>query len=86
MFGVTVSGNTIACNAAQLVFAVGAERSFSVVVSSTKFSLPARPIRPYADVASHDASISDHLGFMHHGNLAALCLNVRASGLTFPVG
>jgi catechol 2,3-dioxygenase-like lactoylglutathione lyase family enzyme len=46
---------------------------------------PARPIRPYADFSSHNAWGADHFGFIYQGDLTALCTELRAKGVAFPV-
>jgi catechol 2,3-dioxygenase-like lactoylglutathione lyase family enzyme len=45
----------------------------------------ARPIKPFADFSSHDGWGTDHFGFLYQGDLAALCDELRAKGVAFPV-
>jgi lactoylglutathione lyase len=85
MFGATISADTVARGAPQIFVELGA---MTILIRGRRTGEqpgPARPIRPYADFSSHNGWGIDHFGFMYEGDLAALCDELRAKGVTFPV-
>jgi catechol 2,3-dioxygenase-like lactoylglutathione lyase family enzyme len=85
MFGATISADTVARGAPQIFVELGA---MTILIRGRRPGEqpdPARPIRPYADFSSHNGWGIDHFGFMYEGDLAALCDELRAKGVTFPV-
>ena len=85
MFGATISTDTVARGAPQIFVELGA---MTILIRGRRPGEqpgPGRPIRPYADFSSHNGWGIDHFGFMYEGDLAALCDELRAKGVTFPV-
>ena len=85
MFGATIAADTIARGAPQIFVELG---GMTILIRGRRPGeqpAPARPIKPFADFSSHDAWGTDHFGFMYQGDLTALCNELRAKGVTFPV-
>jgi lactoylglutathione lyase len=85
MLGATIAANTIARGAPQIFVELG---GMTILIRGRRpgeAPAPARPIRPFADFSSHDAWGTDHFGFLYRGDLASLCDELRAKGVTFPV-
>lgn len=85
MFGAAITADTIARGAAQIFVALG---GMTILIRGRRpgeSPLPARPIQPYTDFSSHNAWGADHFGFLYHGDLTALCEQLRAKGVSFPV-
>ena len=85
MFGATIAANTIARGAPQIFVELG---GMTILIRGRRPGeepAPARPIRPYADFSSHNGWGTDHFGFMYEGDLEALCVTLRAKGVTLPV-
>jgi lactoylglutathione lyase len=85
MFGATIVADTVARGAPQIFVELG---GMTILIRGQRpGEAPAatRPIRQYADFSSHDAWGTDHFGFMYEGDLAALCDELRAKGVSFPV-
>jgi catechol 2,3-dioxygenase-like lactoylglutathione lyase family enzyme len=85
MFGATIAANTTARGAPQIFVELG--RMTILIRGKRPGEDPAlpRPIRPYADFSSHNAWGTDHFGFLYQGDLEALCAELRAKNVTFPV-
>ena len=85
MFGATIAANTVARGAPQIFVDLG---GMTILIRGRRpgeAPEPARPIRPYADFSSHNAWGTDHFGFLYQGDLTALCTELRAKGVAFPV-
>jgi catechol 2,3-dioxygenase-like lactoylglutathione lyase family enzyme len=85
MFGATIKADTIARGAAQIFVEVGGT---TIIVRGRRpgeTPTAAKPIQPYSDFSSHNEWGTDHFGFMYQGDLAALCDELRAKGVSFPV-
>jgi catechol 2,3-dioxygenase-like lactoylglutathione lyase family enzyme len=81
MFGATIVADTAARGAPQIFVELGG----MTIQRPGEAPIAARPIRQYADFSSHDAWGTDHFGFLYQGDLAALCDDLRAKGVRFPV-
>ena len=85
MFGAMIARDGNAYGAPQIAVELG---GMTILIRGKRPgeapALP-RPIRPYADFSSHNAWGTDHFGFLYEGDLAALCAELRAKGVTFPV-
>jgi lactoylglutathione lyase len=85
MLGATIAADTVARGAAQIFVELG---GMTILIRGRRPGeepVAARPIRPYADFFSHNAWGTDHFGFLYAGDLAALCAELRAKGVGFPV-
>jgi catechol 2,3-dioxygenase-like lactoylglutathione lyase family enzyme len=85
MFGATIAAETVARGAPQIFVELG---GMTILIRGERpGEAPAdpRPIEKYADFSSHNAWGTDHFGFLYQGDLAALCDELRAKGVTFPV-
>ena len=85
MFGATIAADTVARGAPQIFVDLG---GMTILIRGRRpgeTPVPARPIKPYADFSSHDSWGTDHFGFLYRGDLAALCDELRAKGVHFPV-
>jgi catechol 2,3-dioxygenase-like lactoylglutathione lyase family enzyme len=85
MFGATIAKDTVARGAPQIFVSLG---GMTILIRGRRpGEEPAapQPIRPYADFSSHNGWGTDHFGFMYHGDLAALCAELCAKGVGFPV-
>jgi lactoylglutathione lyase len=85
MFGATITADTIARGAPQIFVELG---GMTILIRGRRPGeepAPARSIRPYSDFSSHNAWGTDHFGFMYAGDLEALCAELRAKGVSFPV-
>src|ERR1700704_2048806 len=85
MFGATLARDTVARGAPQIFVELG---GMTILIRGRRpgeAPVAARPIKPFADFSSHDAVGTDHFGFMYRGDLAALCEELRAKGVRFPV-
>jgi catechol 2,3-dioxygenase-like lactoylglutathione lyase family enzyme len=85
MFGATIAKDTVARGAPQIFVELG---GMTILIRGRRpgeVPAPARPIRPYADFSSHNAWGTDHFGFIYDGDLEALCDELRAKGVIFPV-
>jgi catechol 2,3-dioxygenase-like lactoylglutathione lyase family enzyme len=85
MFGATIAADTVARGAPQIFVELG---GMTILIRGRRpgeTPVTARPIQPYADFSSHNAWGTDHFGFMYQGDLAVLCGELRAKGVTFPV-
>ena len=85
MFGATIKADTVARGAPQIFVEVGGT---TIIVRGRRpgeTPTAGRPIQPYSDFSSHNEWGTDHFGFMYQGDLAALCDELRAKGVTFPV-
>ncbi len=85
MFGATIAADTIARGAPQIFVALGGTTILIRGRRPGEDPAPARPIQPYADFSSHNALGTDHFGFMYDGDLTALCAELSAKGVAFPV-
>ena len=85
MFGATIKADMVARGAPQIFVEVGGT---TIIVRGRRpgeTPTAGRPIQPYSDFSSHNEWGTDHFGFMYQGDLAALCDELRAKGVTFPV-
>jgi len=85
MLGATIAADTVARGAPQIFVSLG---GMTILIRGRRpgeAPAPARPIRRYADFSSHNAWGTDHFGFMYEGDLEALCDELRAKGVSFPV-
>ena len=71
MFGATIARDTIARGAPQIFVELG---GMTILI---------RGRRPGEDPAPSRGT--DHFGFMYQGDLTALCAELRAKGVSFPV-
>jgi catechol 2,3-dioxygenase-like lactoylglutathione lyase family enzyme len=85
MFGATIVADTVARGAPQILVELGGMTILIRGQRPGEAPVAARPIRQYADFSSHDGWGTDHFGFLYHGDLAALCEELRAKGVSFPV-
>jgi catechol 2,3-dioxygenase-like lactoylglutathione lyase family enzyme len=85
MFGATIATDTVARGAPQIFVELGGMTILIRGQRPGETPTDARPIRPYADFSSHDGWGTDHFGFLYRGDLAALCEELRAKGVRFPV-
>src|SRR5882672_11251872 len=76
MFGATIAADTVARGAPQIFVELG---GMTILIRGP------RPVKPFADFSSHDGWGTDHFGFLYRGDLAALCDELRAKGVSFPV-
>ena len=86
MFGATITANTMARGAPQIFVDLGGMTILIRGQRPGEAPVAPRPIRQYADFSSHDAWGTDHFGFLYQGDLEAFCKELRAKGVTFPVG
>ncbi len=85
MFGARIAADTVARDAPQIFVDLG---GMTILIRGRRPGedpVAARPIRPYADFSSHNGWGTDHFGFMYKGDLTALCAELRAKGIEFPV-
>ena len=85
MFGATIARDGTAYGASQIAVELG---GMTILIRGRRDGeepVPARPIRPFANFASHNGWGTDHFGFLYQGDLTALCERLRAKGVTFPV-
>jgi catechol 2,3-dioxygenase-like lactoylglutathione lyase family enzyme len=85
MFGATITKDTVARGAPQIFVSLG---GMTILIRGPRPGAEptaARPIHPYADFSSHNGWGTDHFGFMYEGDLEALCAQLRAKGVSFPV-
>ncbi|MBV8779146.1 MAG: VOC family protein [Alphaproteobacteria bacterium] len=85
MFGATIVRDTVARAAPQIFVELG---GMTILIRGRRpgeVPAPARPIRAYSDFSSHNAWGTDHFGFLYNGDLTALCDDLRAKGVRFPV-
>jgi catechol 2,3-dioxygenase-like lactoylglutathione lyase family enzyme len=85
MLGATIAKDTVARGAPQIFVELG---GMTILIRGRRPGeepAPTRPIRPYADFSSHNAWGTDHFGFIYDGDLTALCDQLSAKGVTFPV-
>ena len=83
--GASVKAETMARGAAQIFVDVGGK---TVVIRGRRAGedpVPARPIREFTDFSSHNEWGTDHFGLLYHGDLRALCEDLEARGVHFPV-
>ena len=67
MFGATIAANTMARGAPQIFVDLGGVTILIRGRRPDEDPVAARPIRQFADFASHDARGIDHFGFMYWG-------------------
>src|ERR1700747_2319058 len=83
MFGATIAADTIARGAPQIFVELG---GVTILIRGRrpgeKPTAP-RPIRPCAVFSSHNAWGTDRFGFLYQGDLAALCDQLHAKGVSF---
>jgi catechol 2,3-dioxygenase-like lactoylglutathione lyase family enzyme len=85
MFGATIAADTVARGAPQIFVDLG---GMTILIRGRRpgeTPTPTKSIKPYADFSSHDSWGTDHFGFLYRGDLAALCDELRAKGVQFPV-
>jgi catechol 2,3-dioxygenase-like lactoylglutathione lyase family enzyme len=85
MFGATIAKDTVARGAPQIFVSLGGMTILIRGPRPGEEPTAARPIHPYADFSSHNGWGTDHFGFMYEGDLEALCAQLRAKGVSFPV-
>ena len=85
MFGARISADTVARGAPQIFVELGGMTILIRGKRPGENTAPARPIRDCGDFSSHDAWGTDHFGFLYEGDLEALCGELRAKGVRFPV-
>jgi catechol 2,3-dioxygenase-like lactoylglutathione lyase family enzyme len=85
MFGATIEADTVARGAPQIFVSLGGTTILIRGRRPGEDPLPTRPIQPYADFSSHNVWGTDHFGFMYSGDLTALCDELNAKGVSFPV-
>ena len=85
MLGATVTTNTMARGAPQIFVDLGGMTILIRGQRPGEVPVAARPIRQFADFSSHDAHGIDHFGFIYQGDLTAVCDELRAKGVSFPV-
>lgn len=85
MFGARIAADTVARGAPQIFVELGGMTILIRGKRPGEEPAPARPIRDYADFSSHNAWGTDHFGFLYEGDLEALCSELRAKGVHFPV-
>ena len=85
MFDATIKADTIARGAAQIFLELGGK--IIVIRGARPGEKPSHtgPIQGYADFSSHNEWGTDHFGFLYHGDLRALCDQLSAKGVSFPV-
>jgi catechol 2,3-dioxygenase-like lactoylglutathione lyase family enzyme len=86
MFGATITASRMARGAPQIFVDLGGMTILIRGQRPGEAPVAPRPIRQYADFSSHDAWGTDHFGFLYQGDLEAFCKELRAKGVTFPVG
>ena len=85
MFGATIASDTVARDAPQIFVELG---GMTILIRGRRpgeAPTAPRPIQPYSDFSSHNAWGTDHFGFLYQGDLAALCDELSAKGVAFPV-
>ena len=85
MLGATIAAETVARGAPQIFVELG---GMNIIVRGARPGekpVRARPVRKFADHSSHDTLGTDHFGFLYEGDLKALCDDLRAKGVSFPV-
>ena len=85
MFGATIAADTVARGAPQIFVELG---GMTILIRGKRPGEdpgPGRPIRPYGGFSSHNGLGTDHFGFLYKGDLTALCAELRAKGVKFPV-
>jgi catechol 2,3-dioxygenase-like lactoylglutathione lyase family enzyme len=85
MFGATIAADTVARGAPQIFVDLGGMTILIRGQRPGEAPVAARPMRQYADFSSHDSWGTDHFGFLYQGDLVALCDDLRAKGVSFPV-
>jgi catechol 2,3-dioxygenase-like lactoylglutathione lyase family enzyme len=85
MLGATIVADTTAYEAPQIFVELGGKTIIIRGRRPGEQPVAARPVRRQAGYSSHDTWGTDHFGFLYHGDLAALCDELRAKGATFPV-
>lgn len=85
MLGAAITADTVARGAPQIFVELG---GMTILVRGQRPGEAPRetnPIRDFGDFSSHDAWGTDHFGFLYQGDLRALCEQLAAKGVTFPV-
>jgi len=85
MFGAAIAADTVARGAPQIFVDLGGMTILIRGKRPGEAPVSPRPIKPFADFSSHDEWGTDHFGFLYRGDLAALCDELRAKGVSFPV-
>ena len=85
MLGADITADTVARDAAQIFLEVGGRTIIIRGQRTGERLTPASPIQAYADYSCHNQWGTDHFGFLYHGDLRALCEDLRAKGVSFPV-
>jgi|SRR5579872_2229172 len=86
MFGATIARDGTAYGAPQIAVDLGGMTILIRGKRAGEDPVPGTPIRPYAGgFSSHNGLGTDHFGFMYRGDLTALCSELRAKGVQFPV-
>ncbi len=85
MLGATIAADTVARGAPQIFVELGGMTILIRGKRPGEDPVAARAMRPYADFSSHNAWGTDHFGFMYKGDLTALCADLCARGVEFPV-
>jgi len=85
MFGARIVRNAVSRDAPQIFVELG---GMTLIIRGRRAGeepVDGREIRPFSDFSSHNTWGTDHFGFMYKGDLTALCDELRARGVKFPV-
>lgn len=85
MLGAEVVADTVARGAPQIFLDLGGKTVIIRGQRPGETPASADPIQPFDDFSSHNRWGTDHFGLLYHGDLRALCDDLVARGVVFPV-
>ncbi len=85
MFGADIVADTVARGAPQIFIEIGGKTLIIRGQRADEAPTSTGEIRPFANFSSHNEWGTDHFGFLYHGDLRAVCDELRAKGVSFPV-
>ena len=83
--GAEIKADTVTRGAPQIFLEAGGR---TIIIRGERAGgtlTPPSPIQAYADYSCHNQWGTDHFGFLYHGDLRALCDDLSAKGVRFPV-
>lgn len=85
MLGAEITADTIARGAPQIFVEIGGATILIRGQRAGEAPADTGEIQPFGGFSSHNEWGVDHFGFLYAGNIEALCADLRAKGVTFPV-
>ena len=84
--GASITADTVARGAAQIFMELGGTTLIIRGQRPGEVPVGRSDMHHFSDFSSHAEWGIDHFGFMYQGDLTAFCAELRAKGVTFPVG